>query len=419
MKSASKPRSRMRATVAAGASLALVLGASACGGGGGGDEPGSKRLDLVIGNVLPLSGASERLGQSGAKASRLALAQINAAIDDTGVDHNVRAISQDEGADPDAATVAATALAVEGADCLTGPWSTAAVEQTANDVALPDKTLEIAPVPATEAVTELSDHDLVNSTALPVSIEGLALSDAIERDLGGAEGRTVDIAASDDAYGETLAQDFTEEWQDREGTVVQPSTGGNPDARLLIGDPSGLSELVSSVSGWNPAIAWGSDLLVNPGLPGLIGAETVTGMRALAPGSPMDAEPSAAFVDDFESARPPNVALEPFAAQEFDATVLCYLAAVAAGSTDGQKMSDELIDITAPGGDEFTWQQLPGAIEALEKGEDIDYVGASGPIDMDVHGNPTSGVFDVYRYTANGLEVVGEVPAEKPNPATP
>jgi hypothetical protein len=82
-------------------------------------------------------------------------------------------------------------------------------------------------------------------------------------------------------------------------------------------------------------------------------------------------------------------------------------------------MADDLIDITAPGGDEFSWQQLPDAIEALENGEDIDYVGASGPLDMDVHGNPTSGVFDVYRYTGEGLEVVDEVSVEKPNPATP
>ena len=99
--------------------------------------------------------------------------------------------------------------------------------------------------------------------------------------------------------------------------------------------------------------------------------------------------------------------------------MLCYLAAVGAGSTDGQKMADELIDITAPGGERFTWQQLPDAIKALEAGEDIDYDGVSGSLDMDVHGDPTSGVFDVYQYTGTGLEVVGQVPAEKPNPATP
>ena len=82
-------------------------------------------------------------------------------------------------------------------------------------------------------------------------------------------------------------------------------------------------------------------------------------------------------------------------------------------------MADHLIDITAPGGDEFTWQQLPDAIKALEDGKDIDYMGASGPIDMDVQGNPTAGVFDVYQYDGDQLEVVDEVSVEKPNPATP
>ena len=37
---------------------------------------------------------------------------------------------------------------------------------------------------------------------------------------------------------------------------------------------------------------------------------------------------------------------------------------------------------------------------------------------MDVHGNPTNGVFDIYQYASGGLEEVGEVSVEKPNPAT-
>jgi ABC-type branched-subunit amino acid transport system substrate-binding protein len=398
----------------------LIFAVAACGGGGGdgGDGPGSQPLDLLIGNALPLSGASAQLGESGEKASDLAVQRINAAIESSGADHSVRTIQQDEGTDANSATEAATKLTGAGAECLTGPWSAAAVEQTANDVAIPGKTLEIAPAPATDDVAELSDHDLVNSTALPVSAEGSALADAIESDLGGADGYTVDVAASNDSYGETLSRDFIQEWQDRDGSVG----GGNRGAALLIGDPNGFAQVASSLSSsaaWDPNTAWGSDQLVNPGLPELAGSQEVTGMRALAPGAPEGDDAASAFAQEFKAAKPHGIRPQPFAAQEFDATVLCYLAAVAAGSTDGQKMADELVDITAPGGEEFSWQQLPDAVKALEDGEDIDYTGASGPIDMDVHGNPTSGVFDVFRYTPNGLEVVGEVPVEKPNPATP
>ncbi len=416
--------------------MALALGLAACGGGGGGNGPGPKQLSLVIGNSLPLSGTSTTLGESGRKASDLAVAQIRQAIEATGADHTVRTVSADQGPDPDSATASATKLVHdERASCLTGPWSGDAVAQTANDVVIPGKVLEISPVPATPDIADLNDHDLVNSTSLPDSVEGSALSDAIDRDLGGTQGESVNVAAAGDSYGDSLSQDFIKDWQDGDGTLggqtklAPPFTGqaetitaGDPNAILLIDGLDGFSQLASSLSsspGWNPQIAWGSDQLVSPGLPARVGAGTINGMRALAPGAPADREASTAFVNAFTSADPGNVGPAPYAAQEFDATVLCYLAAVAAGSTDGQDMADELIDITAPGGEQFTWQQLPDAIKALEDGKDIDYTGASGPIDMDVHGDPTAGVFDVYRYSGNALELAGEIPAEKPNPATP
>ena len=203
---------------------------------------------------------------------------------------------------------------------------------------------------------------------------------------------------------------------------AQQITTGSPDAVLLIDDLNGFTQLAPALSSsfsWDPHIAWGSDQLVSPGLPGQVGPGR--DRRDARPG-PRGAAGRGGVIRlrrGFKSADPRTVKQAPYAAQEFDATVLCYLAAVAAGSTDGQQMADELIDITAPGGDEFSWQQLPEAIKALEDGKDINYTGASGPIDMDVHGDPTAGVFDVYQYSSTGLEVVGEVPVEKPNPATP
>jgi branched-chain amino acid transport system substrate-binding protein len=203
---------------------------------------------------------------------------------------------------------------------------------------------------------------------------------------------------------------------------VSQITDDSPEAVVLIVDPTTLlnlgSALASSFS-WDPETVWGADELVVPGLIDEVGADVIGGMRVLAPGIPKEDEASAAFVREFKSAQPTDVRIQPFSAQEFDATILCYLAAVAAGSTEGQAMADALIDITAPGGDEFSWLELPEAIEALENGEDIDYTGASGPIDMDVRGAPTSGVYDIYLLTEEGLDVEGEVSVEKPNPAAP
>jgi branched-chain amino acid transport system substrate-binding protein len=438
------PRPHILRSFAACAGLALVVGVAACGGGGGGGNgPGSQQLSLVIGNSLPLSGDSKTLGESGLKASNLAVARIRQAIAEADADHTVRVVSDDQGGDSDSAAESARNL-VDGekASCLTGPWSSVATAKAAQDVVIPSKVLEIAPVPTGADVADLNDHDLVNSTALPESVEGAALSKAIDQDVGGAQGHSVNVAASNDTYGSTLSQDFIEDWQGNDGSLsglielaplpadsssaysgeAQQVTTGSPGAILLIDDLKGFAQLapaLSSSASWDPSIAWGSDQLVSAGLPDLVGSDAIDGMRALAPGAPKGDETSSAFVDAFRSTGPHGVKQAPFAAQEFDATILCYLSAVAAGSTDGQKMADHLIDITAPGGEEFSWQQLPGAIKALEDGKDIDYTGASGPIDMDVHGDPTTGVFDVYRYSGGGLAVVGEIPVEKPNPAIP
>src|SRR4051794_24100902 len=137
---------KTRRVVTAATCLGLMVAISACGGGGrGGAGPGSKELDLVIGNALPLSGTSKDLGESGQKASDLALARIESAIGEVGADHAVRTIQADEGEDAGSASTAASGLVDQsGVSCLTGPWSADAVEQVADDVAVPSKVLEIA-----------------------------------------------------------------------------------------------------------------------------------------------------------------------------------------------------------------------------------------------------------------------------------
>ena len=66
-----------------------------------------------------------------------------------------------------------------------------------------------------------------------------------------------------------------------------------------------------------------------------------------------------------------------------------------------------LQDVSGPGGKKFAWNQLPAAIKALENGEDIDYVGAAGEIDLDENGDPTVGVYDQYQVKNGALTPAG------------
>ena len=67
-----------------------------------------------------------------------------------------------------------------------------------------------------------------------------------------------------------------------------------------------------------------------------------------------------------------------------------------------------LQDVTAPPGTRYTFEQLPAAIEALQNGDDIDYEGASGGVDMTADGDATSKVYDLYEFKGGDINVYGE-----------
>jgi len=48
-------------------------------------------------------------------------------------------------------------------------------------------------------------------------------------------------------------------------------------------------------------------------------------------------------------------------------------------------------------------------VDALEDGQDIDYEGVSGPIELNAEGDATAGVYDIYRYRDGKLEVVDQI----------
>ena len=252
--------------------------------------------------------------------------------------------------------------------------------------------------------------------------------------MGGASGKTVNIGARNDAYGTGLSQTFGDAWKDLGGSVgqqviydpEQPSydseagqiTSGNPDATVIIDFPETFVKVAPALQrtgNWDPTKGWFTDGLASSSLTEDISPEIVSGMRGTAPGAPDKGEASTAFDQLYTSTDPKDVDRQTFDAQQFDATVLCYLSAVAAGSTDGKDMADHLTDVSAPPGTPYTWEQLPEAIKALQDGQDIDYQGASGAIDMDAAGDATAGVYDIYTFKGPDLEVIGEQPVVNPN----
>jgi ABC-type branched-subunit amino acid transport system substrate-binding protein len=407
----------------------LSFGIAACGdddddaatGGGGGETS----LDLVIGVSLPLTGDLADFGPPGEKAADLGFAEVEAAIEEVGADHTVELVKEDNcgAADPQCAVQAHRKLVTsDGASCVAGPWGSADVIPAAESVAVPEESLIISPSATAIELTELDDDGLVNRTPPADNLQGPVLAQAISDAIGGAEGKTLNIGARNDAYGTGFADAVSAAWEELGGTVGEtvvydtklPSydteaeqiVGGNPDAIAIVDFPETYNKVGPALvrAGFDPKIGFITDGLATSGLPDA-GAEATVGLRGTAPGTPEEGEASEAFDQLFTESEPTDVERQTYDGQNFDAVILCYLAAVAAGSTEGADMAEVLQDVTGPPGDKYTWEQLPEAIEALQNGDDIDYVGAAGEIDLDENGDPTTGVYDTYEVTDNPDEL--------------
>lgn len=411
----------------------LSIGIAACGSddnGGGGGGGGATSLDLTIGDIIPLTGDLSPFGPPGQKAAEVAVDQINKAIKETGSDHVVTLKNEDEQTDPAAATSAARKLASDGASCIAGAWASSDSIPVSRSVTSREGILQISPASTSAEITGLDDNGLMNRTPPADNLQGPALANFIEKELGGAKGKTVAVAGRNDSYGEGLTGFFADAWEQKGGTVEGPTlydpkassydsdaqkiVASNPDAFVIVDFPETFVKVgpaLERTGKWDPAKTFITDGLASSTLPKDTGLN-LDGMRGTAPGTPTKGEPSEAFDKVYTSSDPKNVDRQTFDAQNFDAVMLCYLSAVAAGSTDGQDMADQLQDVTGPPGTKFTWEQLPDAIKALENGDDIDYVGASGDINLDENGDPTVGVYDELEFKGDALNPIGQVPAE-------
>jgi ABC-type branched-subunit amino acid transport system substrate-binding protein len=411
--------------------LVPALGTAACGDDDdeAAEEPAGETtaLELRIGNLVPLTGDLSDFGPPGRKAADLAVEQVRAAADEGGADHTVEITHEDTQTQPQAAVSAARKAVGGGSTCLAGAWASADTIPVARSVAIREEVLQISPASTSDEITGLEDDGLVNRTAPPDSFQGPALADAIEQDLGGAEGMTVNIGARNDAYGTGLADTFAQAWRDKGGEIgqrviydpEQPSYNseaaqlvrGNPDAWVIIDFPETFSKVGPALvrtGQWDPETSWVTDGLKSGSLPADVGQQATEGLRGTAPGVPDESGAATAFEELYTEA--PGPARQTFDAQNFDAVVLCYLSAVAAGSSEGAEMAAQLQSVSGPPGTKYTWEQLPQAVDDLQNGAEIDYQGASGAIDLDEDGNPTAGVYDIFRYEGTEVENIDEVP---------
>jgi branched-chain amino acid transport system substrate-binding protein len=416
-----------RAAFALATLALLALGVAACGGSKNNASGGAKNasLTLTIGEVVPLTGDLAPFGPPGEKAGRLAVAQVNKALaaDGLGSKVKVKVAAADEQTDPQAAVSAARKLVSDGAMCLVGAYASADTIPVNQSVAARQGIPQISPASTSAEISTLKSNGTIFRTSPSDNLQGPALARFVVKSIGGAQGKTVTLAARNDAYGTGFIDRVKSALQSMgvktNGPIVyDPNAASynseagkiaatNPDAYVIIDFPQTFGKVGPALlrtGKFDPRKLFIADGLASSNgepPPKGITVASVRGARGTAPATPKSGAAATAFGKLYRSSSGTKTRAT-FDAQNFDAAMLCSLASIAAGSSKASDIKDNLRAVSGPPGKRYTFEQLPQAIKDLRAGKDINYEGTSGPIDFAANGDPTAGTYDQYGYTGHG-----------------
>ena len=376
------------------------------GGDSGGDSGGSGEA-LVIGRVLPETGPLAFLGPPMIEGVDLAIADINDAGGVLGQDVVLK--KADEGETPQTARESATRLVSEGSHAIIGAAGSGDIQEFIQQMS-DDKIPECSGSATSPAFTDQANADFFFRTVPPDEAVAPIIADRVISD--GAQ-KVVVVARADD-YGQALGQLVVDGLTDAGADVpdmvsydpeaanfnaeVSTVVGESPDAVVLVAFDEGAQVVAGLLEqGITADQIYGSDGVFGPTFPGLVDEgdpNVVDGMTVIgaAGGEDFNARIAEATGNNFI-----------YGGQTYDCAIIIALAAEAAQSTDGQAIMDNVVDVTKGGTKCTTFKECK---DLLADGEDIDYDGASGAIDLSDAGDPSQGRYAIGVFTDGAIDIV-------------
>ena len=428
-------RSTSRLALSLAVTLVSSLVISACqsdtaGTDGGGDTAASGEGgdELKIGTLLPTTGDLASIGQNMPVAVELAVETINACDGVNGAP--VTVINEDSQTDPSAGSSAMTKLAeVDQVAGVVGAFASS-VSSAAVDVAVRNNVMLISPGSTSPVFTERAQNGEFNGywarTAPPDTYQAQALAALAEK-----EGfQNVSTAVINNDYGVGFEQEFNQAFEKIGGKITDKSSpvrydpkattldseasqafGGSPDAVAAVLYAETGSVLLKSAfeQGLMDGVTvlltdgvYSEDFVKQVGQTG-DGKSIISGALGTVPGA--DGAALADFTSVWNEKTGKDVSA--FAPHSWDAAVLLMLAAQAAGENTGEGIQSNIKEVANAPGEEVS--DPCQAMELVRNGEDINYQGASGNVDIDDNGDVV-GSYDVWTVNDDGtLEVIDKV----------
>jgi ABC-type branched-subunit amino acid transport system substrate-binding protein len=366
--------------------------------------------ELKVGTLFDHSGALKEWGPNHQNAAELAAKQLASA----GL--GIQFVHEDSGTDAQKATEAARKLVeADKVAAILGSGSSGVTVPVAESVTCPNGMLMISPGSTSPFISVLpcdTGKDFLFRTCPSDALQGVVLGK-----LAASLYKTASVMHVNNPYGQGLANQFKKSYHKQGGMVYttiphdEEVAGSYANelreafARVYLTKPfrSGKSDVLCVFSYPEHAKVYVKEAIERFGaehflfcdgskseeLAREVGVENLEGMMGTAPGV-AGGESFANFNADYkaEFGTLPTI---PFIANSYDATAVIGLAAYAAKAKGlpltSANIRDQLREVANPPGRFIGPGEFKQAFEMLEKGEKINYEGASGSVDFDDNGD--------------------------------
>lgn len=376
----------------------------------------SSAEDLKIGALIPLSGDLQSIGVTAENGIRLAAEQINAAGGLLG--RRLVIVSGDTRTDPQAGAAEARRLiAEEHVVGMVGALASGVTIRIFTDAVDAAKIPQISYGSTTPVLSDLVDDGYLFRTVPSDAFQGEALAQvAMENGY-----QSLGVLYIDNAYGRGLASALAHAFDRIGGTVearsykpnqasylkVLRDLAGNGNALVLIGYPASGTTIIREAVQIQAFIGiLLADGMKVPALIEAVGPAYQSVVDGTAPHPDVESPAARGYRDAYDRRFGPVPPI-PYHDTAYDAVYLLALAIAKAGSADGAMIRDCLREVSRPPGVPVLPGQFAKALALIAQGKDIDYIGASGSVDIDRKGD-VSGSFAHWRIE-NGKIVVRKV----------
>ncbi|WP_107671381.1 ABC transporter substrate-binding protein [Cyanothece sp. BG0011] len=392
------------------------------------DTPAASGEGLKLGALLPVTGDLSSIGANMPEAVQLAIDEINACGGVNG--QPVTLVTEDSQTDPTAGGAAMTKLAeVDRVAGVVGAFASS-VSGAAVGTAAQNKVMLISPGSTSPVFTDQAKNGEFNGywarTAPPDTYQAQALAALAQKQ--GFENVSTVVINND--YGVGFEQQFVGAFEKAGGKLTnkeQPvrydpkaATLDSEAAAAFANNPDAVAAVLYAETGsillqaaYKRGLSEGVTVLLTDGVYSEDFVEQVgktpdgkyilEGALGTVPGA--DGQALDAFTTKWNEKTGKDVTA--FVPHSWDATILLMLAAEAAKANTGEAIQSKIREVANAPGTEVS--DPCEAIALVRDGEDINYQGASGNVDIDENGDVV-GSYDVWTVKADGTtEVIDKV----------